>query len=209
MASTATRSSARERLLDVASDLFYRHGIRAIGVDTIVERSGVAKTTLYNHFQSKDELVAEVLRRRDAAWRAWLETEVLSRAPDPASRLAAVFDALADWYASEDFRGSVFINARAELPDPEHPANLAALDHVAAVRDYFARLAASAGADDPDALAGRLQLVMKGATVMALEGDPDAADLARSSARAVLAAAGLGSITLSRNSPPSPEGEGE
>jgi len=186
-----TKQPARDRILEVASELFYRNGIRAIGVDTVVERSGVAKTTLYKHFHSKDELVAEVLRHRDAHWRAWLEAEVLARAPDPAGRVAAVFDALADWYASDDFRGSAFINARAELPDPEHPANLAALDHVAAVRAYFARLAAAAGAADPERAAAQMQLVMKGATVMALEGDPEAGTFARATARAVLAAHGL------------------
>jgi AcrR family transcriptional regulator len=195
------RPPARERVLEVASDLFYKNGIHAIGVDVVVERSGVSKTTLYKHFGSKDELVAEVLRRRDASWRAWLEGEVLRRAPDPTGRLLAVFDALADWFTSEDFRGSAFINARAELPDPEHPANVAAADHVSAVRAYFARLAAAAGASDPDRLAAELQLVMKGGTVMALEGEPLAGDLVRSAARAVLAAASVGGAGAARSAP--------
>ena len=64
-----TRGGARERILDAAAELFYRQGIRAVGVDMVVEHAGVAKASLYHHFRTKDELAAAVLRRRDERWR--------------------------------------------------------------------------------------------------------------------------------------------
>ncbi|MCU0308504.1 MAG: TetR/AcrR family transcriptional regulator [Thermoleophilia bacterium] len=183
--------TARERIIETASELFYRQGIRAVGVDTIVAQSGVAKMTLYRHFPSKDDLVIEVLRRRDERWREWLEEEVLQRAETPQGHLLAVFDALEAWFHSDEFRGSAFINTRVEIPDPDHPANRAAADHVAAVRRFFTRLADDAGAERPDDLAAQMQLIMKGAIVMALEGDPDAGSRARVIGSALLAEQGV------------------
>ncbi len=178
--------TARERIVETASELFYRQGIRAVGVDTIVAQSGVAKMTLYRHFPSKDDLVIEVLRRRDERWREWLQDEVLARTDDHRERLLAVFDALSDWFASEEFRGSAFINTRVEIPDPDHPANRAAAEHVAAVRRFLRRLAEEAAEPDADALAAQLQMIMKGAIVMALEGDVQAGSRARALAEALL-----------------------
>jgi AcrR family transcriptional regulator len=181
----------RERILLAASDLFSLQGIRSVGVDAVVELSGVSRATLREHFPSKDGLVAEVLRRRDAAWRAWFEEEVCAASGDPAERLVGVFDVLGRWFADDDFRGSPFINVRIELASDEHPAVEAAADHVARVRRFLAGLARDAGAAEPEHLALAVQQVMKGAMVMAFEHEPLAAEVGRRTVRRLLVAEGL------------------
>lgn len=162
------RSQAAERVLEAASELFYREGIRAVGVDTVVERSGVAKMTLYKHFGSKDELVAAYLRRREARWREWLTDAVESRADSPRERLLAVFDALGEWMAGDEFRGCASINATVELADPGHPARVAAKEYKEWMRSYLKRLAAEAGAGEPEEIAERMLILLDGATVTAV-----------------------------------------
>ena len=128
-------SAARERILDAASAAFYARGLGAVGVDAIVEDAGVAKATLYRHFRTKDDLVVAFLRRRDERWRAWLRDAVERLAGGrPAERPLCVFDALGEWFASEEFRGCAFINAATEIADPAHPARSAVEDHSSALR---------------------------------------------------------------------------
>lgn len=161
------RTPAARRVLDAASELFYERGIGATGVDTIVERSGVTKMTLYKHFGSKDELVGAYLRRRDRRWREWLTAEVESRADSPRERLLAVFDALDNWLGGEveSFRGCAFINAATEIADPDHPARAAALEQKRWMGDYLEKLALEAKATDPKRLAEQLWVLFEGATV--------------------------------------------
>ena len=183
-------ASAREQILASAVELFVHNGIRAVGIEAVTEHSGVTRSALYREFPSKDGLVAEVLRRRDLAWREWFE-EAIFQATDPAERLLAVFDALDAWFAQPDFRGSPFINVRAELIGEEHPGVAAAADHVRRVRECLTELAAAAGAPDPPTLAAQIQQLMKGAIVMAQEHEPRAAELARRTARTLLVESGL------------------
>lgn len=161
-------SQARTRILDAASLAFYQRGIAAVGVDAIVEEADVAKSTLYRHFASKDELVVAFLRRRDARWRDWLRTAVEGRAADPAQRPLAVFDALGEWFASHDFRGCAFINAAAEIADPEHPARAAVQEHTRLLGEYLAELLEAAGRTDARDDAALLLLLVEGAIVSAL-----------------------------------------
>jgi AcrR family transcriptional regulator len=158
---------ARERILDAASDLFYRQGIRAVGVDMVVSHAGVAKASLYHHFRTKDELAAAVLRRRDERWRRWLLEFVEASGTNPERRVLAVFDALRTWFASDEFRGCGFINAAAEFPVTEHPVRIAAREHKHAVLADLRELVAQAGVRDPKRLARRLFLLMEGAIVTA------------------------------------------
>src|SRR3954453_12507854 len=120
---------ARDRIVSGATRLFYTRGIRAVGVDLVIAESGVAQTTLYKHFRSKDELIAECLHRLDDRYFRWFEQEVKTRAEDPRGRLAALFDVLDDWFQRPDFRGCAFINASVELADPGHPARAAIASH--------------------------------------------------------------------------------
>ena len=180
-------SAARERILDAASTAFYREGIRAVGVDAVVASAEVAKATLYRHFHSKDELVQAFLVRRDLRWRQWLEDAVARLAPSPADRPLAVFDALGEWFGSEDFRGCAFINAAVEITDPAHPARQAVREHKRLLGEYLELLAGEAGAPDPPAAAAALMLLVEGCIVCALiEDDAAPARRAREAARTVL-----------------------
>jgi AcrR family transcriptional regulator len=160
------RRPGAERLLEAASDLFYREGIRAVGVDTISSKAGVSKRTLYNRFGGKAELVAEYLRRRDERWRVYLQEQTEGVA-DPREKLLAVFGAYEEWLVGEDFRGCAFANAAAEIPDPDHPARIVAQRHKEGVREHMAALAKVAGFDEPEALAERLLLLLEGAAATA------------------------------------------
>lgn len=109
-------------VLAAADELFYERGIHAVGVELVAERAGVTKKTLYDRFGSKDRLVVAYLEGRTARWRVVLDEYLRAADPDPASRLAAVFDASAAWAASDGPRGCGMINAHAEIADPAHPA---------------------------------------------------------------------------------------
>src|ERR1700732_5496274 len=116
------RISPRERILSVASDLFYRHGIRVIGVEKIIEAAETNKMTLYRHFASKDELVAEYLRRlAQEATSSWDQLEA-NHPGDPGAQLRAWLEDMATHVASGDERGCPLANAAVELPDKDHPA---------------------------------------------------------------------------------------
>ena len=180
------RRPGAERLLEAASELFYREGIGAVGVDTISERAGVSKRTLYNRFGGKDELVAEYLRRRDERWRAYLRG-VTEGVEDPGEKLLAVFGAYGEWLAGGDFRGCPFANAAAEIPDPEHPARVVARRHKEGVGEHLVALAKEAEIDEPETLAERLLLLLEGATVMvATRRSREPLEAARSLARELL-----------------------
>ncbi len=185
--STPTRS-ARERILDAASVSFYREGIRAVGVDAVIADAGVAKATLYRHFPSKDALVLAFLERRDARWRAWFAEAVERISPEPAGRPLAVFDALAEWFSSDDFRGCAFLNAAAEIADPHHPARGVVRVHEERLAAHLGTICSEAGFPDPPTAAADLFLLVEGAIVCALvEGTPAPAARARAAAARLLA----------------------
>lgn len=180
------RGPARERILDVADRLFYERGIRAVGVDTVVAESAVAKTTLYSHFRSKDELIAAYLRRRSERWLAFVDDELAAQRGGPTRRLLRVFDLLGDWFAEPGFRGCPFINACAEFA-ADHPAAAVAREHRAQLLSRFVDLAAEAGAKSPDRLAAQLMLLYDAAMVSAqIEGGPSPARTARDAAAVLL-----------------------
>lgn len=187
---SAPAASARERILDAASAAFYARGIRAVGVDAVIADAGVAKATLYRHFPSKDDLVRAFLERRDGRWRAWLAEAVARIAPEPSGRPLAVFDALGEWFASDDFRGCAFLNAAAEIADPAHPARGAVLLHEERFHAQVLALCEEAGLPDPPTAAADLFLLAEGAIVCALvEGDPAPAARARAAAARLLSRA--------------------
>jgi AcrR family transcriptional regulator len=179
-ASPQETTSGRERVLATAYELFSRHGTRAVGVDRIIEESGVAKMTLYRNFASKDDLILAFLERREEQWtRAWLQSEVEARAADPAGKLLAIFDTFGEWFAKDGFEGCSFINVMLEVSDAGHPVRDAAIGHLAVIRAFLAGLAEEAGVEDPDAFARQWHILMKGSIVAAGEGDVHAAARAR------------------------------
>jgi AcrR family transcriptional regulator len=169
-------SPARERILEAAYELFSTRGIRAVGIDTIIERSGVARMTLYRHFASKDELVLAFLERREERWtKNWLEREVEARALDPSGRLLAIFDVFDEWFHRVDFEGCSFINVLLEITDSAHALHHASRDYLARIRVYVEGLATEAGVADPEGFARQWHILMKGSIVAAGEGDREAA----------------------------------
>src|ERR1700722_3536111 len=112
-AMTATRQSARERLLAAANELFYDEGIQTVGIDRIIEHAGVAKASLYNTFGSKDELIRAYLELRQTARQQAIADE-LAQAGNPRDRLLAVFDAQEKLVRRPGFHGCAFVNASAE-----------------------------------------------------------------------------------------------
>ena len=91
----------RERLVQTAVRLFYRHGFHATGIDRILNEAGVAKMTLYKHFRTKEELILAALRHRHEQWMKWFVTRTEQLTPDPRRRLLSAFDALGEWFASQ------------------------------------------------------------------------------------------------------------
>jgi AcrR family transcriptional regulator len=166
-AETNERIPPRDRLVAVAAELFYRHGIRAIGVEAIAEAAGTNKMTLYRHFASKDELVAECLRQvaRQGAER-W-EVYEQAHPGDPLGQIRAWLADVADHVANTNHRGCALANAAVELPDKTHPARRVIEEYKVAQRDRLARLCRSAGLDEPAMLADELYLLLEGARVTA------------------------------------------
>lgn len=158
---------AAGRILEAASRLFYEQGIRAVGVDAIVEEADVAKVTLYNNFGSKDELAAAYVRHRRDLWQSWIE-EFVGEAQGPESKILSVFEALERWMEESGFRGSAAINAFSELPDLEHPARIAAQEYKEWSQGHLRDLAAGVSADDAERLAERIWILLEGATITSM-----------------------------------------
>jgi AcrR family transcriptional regulator len=180
--------SARDRILDTASSLFYRDGYHAVGIDTIVAEAGVAKMTLYRHFPSKDDLIAAYLERSDAEFWAWLDGEIAT-VRDPRARLEAAFDAIGELATSARCLGCTFQGAASEFPELDHPGHRVAVVHKRRALERFAELARGAALREPDALAAQLLLVMDGAWVANRMFGPDNhASSAGAAARALIIA---------------------
>ena len=157
----------RERILSVAGELFYRHGIRAVGVDAIAVAAGTNKMTLYRHFSSKDELVAEYLRQSAKGEVANWE-RLRDRHPgDPLAQLRAWLKDMSDHIVSGDERGCPLANAAVELPEKDHPARRVIEECKVAVRARLIDLCRSAGLSEPELLADELTLTLEGARVTA------------------------------------------
>ena len=176
-------ASKRDELVAKAKDIFYREGFHATGMDRLVAVTGISKTSMYNHFRTKDELILAALewRHRELYTRLTKRTEEL--ATEAKDRLLASFDSLREWVESDEFNSCMFIKASSEYPDPEHPVRKVAAEHKRLVRSYLTDLAKDAGACDPDELATQLFLLKEGAVISAyMEGNADIVAAARSAA---------------------------
>ena len=178
--------SVRERILETSYELFSQRGIRAVGVDELIERAGVAKASFYRHFPSKDDLVVAFLERREERWTiGWVEKEARRRASSPEEQLLAIFDAFDEWFRRGDFEACSFINVLLEL-GPGHPAGSACVRHLENIRSIVRDLADEAGLRDPGSFAHSWHILMKGSIVAAAEGDVNAAQRAQSMARLLI-----------------------
>jgi AcrR family transcriptional regulator len=160
-----TNPDVRLRVLETASVLFYRLGVRAVGVDMIVAEAGVAKTSLYRHFRTKDDLIAAFLQREDEDfWRVW--DEVAQRhAGDAEAELEAHMGWIGERAGRPGYRGCPQINVAAEFPDPAHPARAVARIHKEELRQRLKAIAERLGAKSPEELALQLAVVVNGAFV--------------------------------------------
>ena len=182
-------SAARGRILDTAFRLFYARGLRAVGVDTIIAESGVAKATFYRHFPAKDDLILAYLDKVDRVWTGQLEAAAEAAGPEPGDQLVGLFDALTNACRRPGYRGCAFINAAAETA-PGTPVHDRTVAHKRNVLGWIRDLAQRAGAPEPDQLARALTLLLDGGLASgALDGDPDSPQTARATADLLVRAA--------------------
>jgi AcrR family transcriptional regulator len=187
---------ARERILRAATELFYRQGINATGIEQLVTAAHVSKRTLYQHFSSKDELVAAYVRGLSGQGR--LSVVSVFGPPDlpPRERMLALFDLLS---GSGPPMGCPFLKTAAELADPKHPARVAAAQNKRALIAALTKLGREAGARNPDELGRRIALLFDGAQAQAIAlNSREPADCARSLAATLIDAAVGASATRGR-----------
>lgn len=176
----------KERIERSAYELFTRHGIGAVGVDTIVAHSNVGKMTLYRHYASKDELALAFLDRRwEKFSRAWQTAVEALRLP-PRQALLAVFDVLDKWYRSRDYAGCPVVKV---VLDSKHDDRVyaGAMRYFSSVRGFLRKLAADAGIRNPDAVALQWHILVWGSIIAARANERDAARHAKELAAAILA----------------------
>jgi AcrR family transcriptional regulator len=155
----------RERILATASALFYKRGVRAVGVDLVIEEAEVAKTSLYRYFPTKDALVVAFLEREDIDfWSAW-DNVGTQHANDPVGELHAHMGWIGERLSRSNYRGCPQINVAAEFADADHPARQVARSHMLALRKRLALLAHRLNVARPDELAAQLAILVNGAFV--------------------------------------------
>ncbi|NQE64403.1 TetR/AcrR family transcriptional regulator [Caulobacter sp. RHG1] len=181
---------AAERIFDTARELFYREGIRAVGVDEIVTRAGVTKPSLYRSYKSKDELVAAVLREVETGFWARFEAAEILHPDDPKAQMVAYFCGLAERSGGGDYRGCNLSNAIVEYPDREHAGRQVAQVHKQALRERLHAKAAEMGASDPKALGDAMMLLIEGVFTSSqmFDGDDKPAKAVIGAVRALIAA---------------------
>lgn len=153
---------AAERIFDTARELFYREGIRAVGVDEIVTKAGVTKPSLYRSYKSKDELIAAVLREVEVGFWERFEAAETLHPGDPKAQMIAYFQGLADRSDGDDYRGCNLSNAVVEYPDRQHAGRMVSQAHKQQLRERLRTKAVEMGATDPKALGDAMMLLVEG-----------------------------------------------
>jgi AcrR family transcriptional regulator len=160
------RAEKKGHLVDVAIEMFNQYGYHAVGVDSIIAKSGVAKTTLYRYFETKELLIAAALRKTDEQFRADLRAFTERSASDPLGQLLASFDFLEFWFSAKTFYGCPFIKAAGEYNDTNQIFQEVIL-HKRLIIAYFEEQIRAAGLPNPEQLAGEINLLHEGATAFA------------------------------------------
>ena len=157
----------KERLVTSAIELFNLHGFHATGVDTILAQSKVAKTTLYRHFRSKEELTIAVLRKRDEDFRNWFMQAIDRANVQDVEKLLMVFDLHRQWAEQPDFNGCLFVRACGEFPDEDSPIHALCVEHKRLMKRYIKELSKAIDTVEPDSLTEWITILLEGATVSA------------------------------------------
>ena len=187
---TSLQKSARERILETADELFYREGIHAVGIDTIIEKSGVAKMSLYRSFASKDDLVAEYLEARGLRYWQWWDRVMALNPSQPRRQLRDLFEAIAVRTRQPQFLGCAFLKAITEFPEEGTRARVVALAHKKQQRKRLLKLCRTIGAHQPDILSNQLLMLIEGAySTAGILGKRDAVKAAAKAAEAMIDAA--------------------
>ena len=165
-------SSRRDHLVETATELFSRNGFQATGIDAVLEASGVAKKTLYNHFRSKDELIIASLQKRSADFLEEARAEIArlseQQTGDPrTARVLALFDFLNESVRSENFAGCMFINASAEYPRRDDPVHVVCASHKKLLTQFIEELLGELRLDNSHEVARQIMLLLDGAVVTA------------------------------------------
>ena len=176
-------SEARQRILETADRLFYQQGIRAVGIDRIIDEAEVAKMSLYKHFPSKDDLILAVLKYREESVLAFFRSAMERHGKKAKSPLGVFFAALKDLFESPGFRGCPFQNAAVELADPTHPGTEFVRGHKQRFSEFLRGLVEETVGKAAAKVAPAITILVEGALVTAvIQGNPDAADVARDAA---------------------------
>ena len=164
----------RDKLIHTAMDLFYVHGFHAVGLEQIIAAVGVTKTTFYNHFESKDDLIVAVIKQRDEWEMQTFDKHVRAKAGyDPKAMLLAMFDVLDDWFNHPDYQGCLFITACSEFPSRHDPVHRAAASHYAVAQGTIAEMAKAVGIADTASFAEEWVALLEGAVTYRLVNDDD------------------------------------
>ncbi|MEM6742044.1 MAG: TetR/AcrR family transcriptional regulator [Pseudomonadota bacterium] len=164
--------SAREKILLTATELFCRNGFEAIGVDTITQRSGASKSTLYKHFASKEKLIEAVLEAEGAAWRRWFYGELSKIHGGPRARLLGVFDVLQAWFSDPNYYGCPYLNAISEAACDDERSRALADVHKSYLLTWLQSQALELGRDPSDLT--RSMIVLIDGSIMAAHASRDA-----------------------------------
>jgi AcrR family transcriptional regulator len=184
-------AEVRARILETACTLFYQHGVRAVGVDLVVEKAGVAKTSLYRHFRTKDDLIAAFLQREDEDfWGTWDRVADQHR-DQPSAELDAHLEWIGERVGRPNYRGCPQINVAAEFPEVDHPARKVAAAHKRQMRQRLKGIAERLGVARPDELAGQLSILINGAFVSSQIFEPgEATPLLRRATHSLIGSSG-------------------
>jgi AcrR family transcriptional regulator len=161
-AAPGARSRVRDRIFETACELFYRHGIRGVGVDTIAEEAGSNKMSFYRSFASKDALVAEYLREQEREYWAWWDAAVTRHPDDPRRQVEALFEAQLEIAQSNGCRGCALGNAAVEISDDEDELSKLVRAYKDQVRQRLRAMARGMGARDAESLGDALMLLLDG-----------------------------------------------
>ncbi len=159
--------SKRNELIDAATRVFYKYGFQATNLDMILEDANISRMTLYNHFESKDDLIIAALQKRDEDFRSRLTQFVQDHASNPTDAILTIFDFHENWFAEKSFRGCMFINATTEFTDPKSPARKIAAEHKEKIQSYIHKFCKQAKFADAKNFATQLNILLEGAIISA------------------------------------------
>jgi AcrR family transcriptional regulator len=183
-------ASKKELLITNALKIFYRDGFHATGMDKLAKEVGISKTSIYKHFRTKEELIVAVINHQDETFTKWFVDYVESKSKNPKKKLLIMFDALEEWFETDNFCGCMFNKAVAEYQEMQDPIHEASANHKNNFLGYIKQNASEAKLKKPELLASQLLTLIEGATAVAkMSGIDMAAANAKSAAKTLIAAA--------------------